>query len=67
MAPYGTQCERVSGGVLEGHTHPKKLKTLESLAGYDGDELHFTQKCNLWGRQPRWEGQCHVATRCLAP
>ena len=32
----------VGGGVLEGHTHPEKLESLESLARDNRDELHFT-------------------------
>lgn len=51
--------------MLEGHTHPQKLQSLESLARYDCDELHFAQKSNLGRRQPRWKRQCHVATRYL--
>lgn len=30
------------GRIQRSYRSPKKLKTLESLAGYDGDELHFT-------------------------
>ena len=40
-------------------THPKKPQCLESLAGYDGDELHFAYEGDFRGRQARREGQGH--------
>lgn len=44
LAPYDYTDgggREVGGGVLEGHTHPEKLESLESLARDNRDELHF--------------------------
>lgn len=47
------------GGVL-GVTHPEKLEAFESLAGDNGDELHFAEKGNFWWCEAGRECKCHV-------
>ncbi|KAH4412406.1 hypothetical protein HBI38_057730 [Parastagonospora nodorum] len=35
-------------------------ESLQSLAWYHRDKLHFAQERYLWRRQPRWKRQCHA-------
>lgn len=41
-------------------THPEQFEPLETLAGHDGDELHFAEKSDFRGRQARSMRESHA-------